>query len=235
MSRSATATPTATTWRATPTLRSELEAHLQIAHARNGRAAITGLSVDEIEAFAALVGSHKRTFFRIGYGFSRQRNGASNMHAVTCIPAVTGAWAHEGGGALHASGAVYKLDKTLIMGLDVRDTSVRRLDQSRIGAILTGEREALKGGGPVKAMLIQNTNPMVVAPNQEKVRRGFMREDLFVVRARAVHDRHGALRRHRAAGDDVPRARRPLYRERPPEPAVRAEGDRTARRLPLQP
>ena len=47
--------------------------------------------------------------------------------------------------------------------------------------MLTGEPEALKGGGPVKAMLIQNTNPMVVAPDQEKVRRGFSREDLFTV------------------------------------------------------
>ncbi|HZZ60044.1 MAG TPA: molybdopterin-dependent oxidoreductase [Roseiarcus sp.] len=142
--------------------------------------AITGLDVGEIEAFAALVGRNKRTFFRLGYGFSRQRNGAANMHAALCIPAVTGAWAHEGGGALHASSAVYGLDKTLIEGLDQRDESVRRLDMSRIGAVLTGDREALKGGGPVHAMLIQNTNPMVVAPDQEIVRRGFAREDLFV-------------------------------------------------------
>ncbi len=141
--------------------------------------AITGLKVEEIEAFAALVGRHKRTFFRLGYGFSRQRNGAANMHAALCIPAVTGAWAHEGGGALHASSAVYKLDRTLIEGLDARDESVRRLDQSRVGSILNGDREALKGGGPVKAMLIQNTNPLVVAPDQEQVRRGFAREDLF--------------------------------------------------------
>jgi anaerobic selenocysteine-containing dehydrogenase len=142
--------------------------------------AITGLAVEEIEAFAALVGRHKRTFFRLGYGFSRQRNGAANMHAALCIAAVTGAWAHEGGGALHASSAVYGLDRTLIEGLDARDKSVRRLDQSRVGAVLTGDREALKGGGPVKAMLIQNTNPLVVAPDQETVRRGFSREDLFV-------------------------------------------------------
>ena len=86
-----------------------LEAHVR-GRDPEWAAKITGLSIDEIEAFAALVGRHKRTFFRLGYGFSRQRNGASNMHAVTCIPAVTGAWAHEGGGALHASGAVYKLD-----------------------------------------------------------------------------------------------------------------------------
>ena len=96
-----------------------------------GRARSPGSTVAEIEAFAALVGTNKRTFFRLGYGFSRQRNGAANMHAALCIPAVTGAWAHEGGGALHSSSAVYKLDKTLIEGLDVRDESVRRLDQSR--------------------------------------------------------------------------------------------------------
>ncbi len=142
---------------------------------------VTGLAVADIEAFAALVGRNKRTFFRMGYGFSRQRNGASNMHAALCIPAVTGAWAVEGGGALHGSGAVYKLDKTLIEGLDVVDAQTRVLHQSRIGAVLTGEREALGGGGPVKALFIQNTNPLVVAPDQEKVRRGFAREDLFTV------------------------------------------------------
>ncbi len=156
-----------------------LEAHLE-ERTPGWASAITGLAVEEIEAFAELVGRHKRTFFRLGYGFSRQRNGAANMHAALCIPAVTGAWAHEGGGALHASSAVYGLDKTLIEGLDARDESVRRLDMCRLGAILTGGREALKGGGPVRAMLIQNTNPMVVAPDQETVRRGFAREDLFV-------------------------------------------------------
>ena len=156
-----------------------LEAHLRD-RTPAWASAITGLSVDEIEAFATLAGRNKRTFFRLGYGFSRQRNGAANMHAALCIPAVTGAWAHEGGGALHASSAVYGLDKTLIEGLDAREERVRRLDMSRVGAILTGDRGALKGGGPVRAMLIQNTNPMVVAPDQEMVRRGFAREDMFV-------------------------------------------------------
>ena len=41
-------------------------------------------------------------------------------------PRSPGAWAHEGGGALHASSAVYGLDKTLIEGLDVRDESVQQ-------------------------------------------------------------------------------------------------------------
>ncbi len=157
----------------------ELETHLR-SRDPAWAAAITGLDVAEIEAFAALVGSTKRTFFRLGYGFSRQRNGAVNMHAALSIPAVTGAWAHEGGGAFHSNSGIFKLRKTMIEGLDARDSRVRRLDQSRVGAVLTGEADALKNGPPIKAMLIQNTNPLAVAPHQEKVRRGFAREDLFV-------------------------------------------------------
>ena len=67
------------------------------------------------------------------------------------------------------------------MGLDALDPATRVMDQSRIGAVLTGEAEALRGGGPVKAILIQNTNPMAIAPDQTKVRAGFAREDLFTV------------------------------------------------------
>ena len=74
--------------------------------------------------------------------------------------------------------------RCIIEGHDAIDRNTRWLDQSRIGRILTGDAEALKGGGPVKAMLIQNTNPMTVAPEQALVRQGFAREDLFV----AVHE-----------------------------------------------
>ena len=69
------------------------------------------------------------------------------MHAVTCIPAVTGAWRHEGGGALFSTKSAFGIDSTLIEGLDARDPKVRRLDMSRIGPVLTGEPSDL-GDGP---------------------------------------------------------------------------------------
>src|SRR5262249_45110547 len=140
---------------------------------------ITGWSSATIEEFARLVGATKRAFFRLGYGFSRSRNGPVNMHAATCIPAVAGAWLHEGGGAFHNNAAIYHWDKSMIEAAEARDPSVRMLDQSRIGTILCGDREALKDGPPVDALLIQNTNPVSVAPDQETVKRGFAREDLF--------------------------------------------------------
>jgi anaerobic selenocysteine-containing dehydrogenase len=157
----------------------ELEAHVAT-RTPEWAAAITGLSVAGIEAFASAVGETKRSYFRLGYGFSRSRNGAVSMHAASCIPAVTGAWKYEGGGAFHTNGAIFGLSKTMIEGSDVADPSVRKLDQSRIGAVLCGEADALLGGPPVTAMLIQNTNPMSVAPEQAKVKRGFARDDLFV-------------------------------------------------------
>ncbi len=141
---------------------------------------ITGCATETIEAFARLVGERPRAYYRLGYGFSRSRNGAVNMHAASCIAAVMGAWRYEGGGAFHNNGAIFHLDTSLIDGSDIKDPSIRMLDQSRIGAILTGDQDALFGGPPVTAMLIQNTNPMVVAPDQDTVKRGFARDDLFV-------------------------------------------------------
>ncbi len=157
----------------------ELEAHLATRTPAWAQA-ICGVPVADIEAFAQLVGRHPRSFFRLGYGFARQRNGAVNMHAAASIAAVTGAWQHQGGGVLFNNGAIYHWDRTLIDGLDVCDPSVRLLDQSRIGAVLTNEARALNGGPPVTAMLIQNTNPMSVAPDLNTVHRGFARPDLFV-------------------------------------------------------
>jgi anaerobic selenocysteine-containing dehydrogenase len=161
----------------------ELEAHLA-ARTPEWASAICGVPVADIEAFARMVGETRRSFFRLGYGFTRSRNGAAQMHAALCIPAVTGAWQYEGGGAFFNNGSIWKFDMSLIEGLDSVDPQIRRLDQSKIGRILTGDAEALMNGPPVKAMLIQNTNPMTVAPEQALVRAGFAREDLFV----AVHE-----------------------------------------------
>jgi anaerobic selenocysteine-containing dehydrogenase len=156
-----------------------LEAHLAT-RTPEWAAEITGLEVEEIEAFAQLVGTTRRTYFRLGYGFSRQRNGAVNMHAALSLAVVTGCFQYEGGGAFHSNSGIFGLDKSLIEGRSFADPSVRMLDQSQIGRVLTGDREALRKGPPVRAMLIQNTNPANVAPEQRLVKKGFLRDDLFV-------------------------------------------------------
>ncbi|HUN12799.1 MAG TPA: molybdopterin oxidoreductase family protein [Rhabdaerophilum sp.] len=159
---------------------SEFEAHLA-SRTPEWAEAICGVPASDIEAVARLFGEKKRCYFRLGYGFSRQRNGAVNMHAALCVPAMLGSWQYPGGGAFHSNSGTYGISKRMIEGLDAYDPAVRLLDQSRIGAVLTGDTAALKNGPPVTAMLIQNTNPVNVAPEQRKVRAGFAREDLFTV------------------------------------------------------
>jgi anaerobic selenocysteine-containing dehydrogenase len=59
------------------------------------------------------------------------------------------------------------------------DPTTRIMDQSRIGPVLCGEAEDLKGGPPVMAMLMQNANSANVAADSHKVKRGLSRTDLF--------------------------------------------------------
>lgn len=160
----------------------QLEQHLTT-RGPDWAADITGLSVDEIIRFALMYGATRKSFLRLGYGFSRSRNGAVNMHAASCLPALTGAWRERGGGALYGNGSIYALDRSLIKGLDVRDRhkNLRIFDQSRIGRVLCGDADELQGGPPVKALLVQNTNPVVVAPESRRVLQGLQRTDLFTV------------------------------------------------------
>jgi anaerobic selenocysteine-containing dehydrogenase len=160
-----------------------LEEHLKT-RTPEWASAITGLPVAEIEAFGTLVGTTPKTYFRLGYGFTRQRNGAVAIHAAASVPTVLGSWKHEGGGAFHSNNDIFKFDKRELVGSAMLDPDIRMLDQSQIGRVLTGDAEALRHRGPVTAMLIQNTNPVNVTPEQRLVKRGFLRDDLFV----AVHE-----------------------------------------------
>ena len=188
----------------------ELEAHLQ-SRGPDWASEITGLPADEIEAFAALYGRTERAYIRIGYGFTRSRNGAANLHAVTCLPAVAGKWQNHAGGALYSNGGLYPVDATLIRGLDVMDKGTRLLDQSRIGPILTGDPQDIGGDigsgsdrVPVNALFIQNTNPVMVAPESGEGARRLPARRPVRLHPGAVHDRDRGDGRYRPAGDDLP-------------------------------
>ncbi len=109
---------------------------------------ITGCPVETSRPSPRLVGTTKRTYFRLGYGFGRSRNGATNMHAASCIRGGDAARGrYEGGGAFHNNGAIYHWNKAHHRRASTPSTpSIRLLDQSRIGRILIGDKEALDQG-----------------------------------------------------------------------------------------
>jgi anaerobic selenocysteine-containing dehydrogenase len=186
----------------------ELEAHLAT-RTPQWASSICGVPVEEIEAFARAVGQTKRAFFRLGYGFTRSRNGAAQMHAALCIPAVTGAWQYEGGGAFFNNYALWKFNESLIEAHEAIDPTTRLLDP---------EHQSDGGGAGASA-----GGPRVCA--RRSVRGG----------ARAVHDRNRRYGRYRASGDDVHGARRSLLRRRPPAYFGRRQADRATGRMSVQP
>jgi anaerobic selenocysteine-containing dehydrogenase len=154
-----------------------LETHLQ-SRGPDWAADITGIPAEEIEALAKDYGTTDRAIIRLGYGFSRSRNGSSSLHAVSCLPAVRGAWKHRGAGLYGSIGQNFDVNSSLVTGID--DPAVRRLDMSRLGPILMDDPEPLNGGPPVTAMLVQSSNPAVVAPESGLVRQGLMKDEMFL-------------------------------------------------------
>lgn len=141
--------------------------------------AVTGVPADDIVKLARLYGETPASFIRIGNGLQHHDNGGMNTRAISCLPALTGAWAQRGGGAIKSNSGVLSLNRRYLQGVHLRKTKPKRVvNMNQIGEAL------LSAEPPLKAMFVYNSNPAVVAPEGNKVRKGLAREDLFLV----VHD-----------------------------------------------
>ena len=143
-------------------------------------AEITGLSPGEIEVFAREYATTRPSALRINYGLNRHAGAGMAVRTLACLPAVVGAWRDAGGGVLLSTSATFPVDSKALERPDLVPAGTRTLNMSEIGRLLNDPSLA----PPVKALFVYNSNPVAVAPDQESVRRGFAREDLFVV----VHD-----------------------------------------------
>ncbi|MEE2760654.1 MAG: molybdopterin-dependent oxidoreductase, partial [Pseudomonadota bacterium] len=92
-----------------------LEAHLET-RTPDWAAAVTGLATTDIEEFAREYGTTDRALIRMGLGFSRSRNGAASLHAVSALPAVRGAWKYLGGGLYTSTTPQFDMNESRIHG-----------------------------------------------------------------------------------------------------------------------
>lgn len=140
-------------------------------------ASITGMTPQVIRAFAIEYGRARAPFIRLGLGMSRQNNGAVNVHAVSCLPALTGAWQRRGGGALFATGDAFHLNLETIRQVAWHNGASRILDMSRLGDVLTSADLS----PAVRVLLTFSANPAGSCPDLNRVHQGLRREDLFTV------------------------------------------------------
>ena len=140
-------------------------------------AGITGLDVADIEKLAHEYGTIQPAFIRLNYGLQRHGGGGMAVRAITCLPAVIGAWRHPGGGALLSTSKLYPFNTAALERPDLIREGTRTINMSQLAEALLGELP----GPPVRALYVYNANPAAVCPDQARVLKGLRREDLFTV------------------------------------------------------
>lgn len=146
-----------------------------------GKAAeICGISVERMTEFAHAYAKSKAPFIRLGSGLSRYGNGAMTCRAINALPAVVGAWQYPGGGLLSSASGSKFIGKDVMQQAHVHAPAKRLMPMIKLGEMLINPE-----GTKVHSLYIFSSNPAITAPDQNVVRRGLMRDDLFTV----VHER----------------------------------------------
>lgn len=141
---------------------------------------ICGVSVDRMTEFAHAYATSKAPFIRLGSGLSRYGNGAMTCRAINALPAVVGAWQYPGGGLLSSASGSKFIGKDVMQQAHVHAPAKRLMPMIKLGEMLTNPE-----GVGVHSLYVFSSNPAITAPNQNVVRKGLMRNDLFTI----VHER----------------------------------------------
>ena len=142
-------------------------------------AATCGVSAADIERLATMYGTIRPAVIRTLIGAEHHENGAMFFRTMACLPALVGAWKDRGGGLARSIG--------VWTGSVVDDNALERPDllggrqprwvnMSRLGETLTETTSP-----PIRGLMVWGCNPLVIAPNSDKIRAGMMRDDLFTV------------------------------------------------------
>ena len=137
-------------------------------------AAVAGVPRADLERFAAMYAESAPAVVRCGWGLERNRNGGSAVMAVLALPAVAGKFGVRGGGFTMSNSSAWGIANAA--WLQTPEPPTRIVNMSRLGRALT-EFDA----PPVQVLFVYNANPLATLPDQNRVRRGLLRDDLFTI------------------------------------------------------
>ncbi|CAZ89611.1 putative oxidoreductase YoaE [Thiomonas arsenitoxydans] len=144
-------------------------------------AEVCGVPAEQIRQLARDYGTLTPAAIRMNYGLQRVRGGANAVRTIACLPALVGAWRHDAGGLLMSSSNHFAANGAALERPDLlAGRAPRTLNMVTIGDDLLRPGSA-EFGPKVEAVIVYNSNPLAVAPEGNKVRAGFARDDLFTV------------------------------------------------------
>jgi anaerobic selenocysteine-containing dehydrogenase len=141
----------------------------------------TGVSRDDIERLAREYATTRPAAIRLNYGIQRSENGGAAVRAVCMLPVITGSWKEVGGGLQLSTSGGFQLDRPAMERHDLMQKSPLGRPARTINMVHLGKALTEVDDPPVKALMVYNSNPAAVCPNQNLVRRGLKRDDLYTV------------------------------------------------------
>jgi len=143
-------------------------------------AALTGIEREQIVTLAREYATTRPASIRLNYGVQRSERGGRAIQAVGYLPVLTGSWKDIGGGLQLSTSQGFHLNRAGLEMPELQQRSPlgrtsRLLNMSELGKILNETKSPR-----VHAMVVYNSNPAAIAPDASEVRRGMMRDDLFI-------------------------------------------------------
>ena len=139
-------------------------------------AEITGLEAEDIRQLGREFATAQPAAIRMGIAIERSPGGGQAARALSCLPALVGAWRHVGGGILFTPEFAFPIKWDDLIRPDWVRPGTRIVNQWQLGAALTGDLDP-----PIKSLMVFNSNPVISTAEQDKVLAGLAREDLFTV------------------------------------------------------
>ena len=142
-------------------------------------ARVTGVPEADIRTLAEWYRTLSPAAISVGNGLERNQNGGSGIRAIFALPALAGKRGVPGGGCVNGASMAFPKTPAKLARPDLAPPGTRTLNIVDIGRHLLDPALA----PPIQALFVYNHNPLVVHPDQNRLRRGFEREDLFIVGA----------------------------------------------------
>jgi len=140
-------------------------------------AEICGISTEEIKAFAKLYSESNPAAIAMGNGLERNQNGGNGIRAIIALPALAGKFGVRGGGVTGGSGNLFPKTPDKLARPDLLPFETRSLNILDVGRHLDEQDLDI----PIKGLFIYNHNPVIVAPDQNQMKRALSRDDIFIV------------------------------------------------------
>jgi anaerobic selenocysteine-containing dehydrogenase len=143
-------------------------------------AELTGIAAEEIFQLAREYATTRPAVIRLNYGVQRSERGSMAVRTIGLLPALTGSWKDVGGGLQLSTSQAFHLNRAGLEREDLQRKSLGRaarlINMTELGRALTQVNDP-----SVHALVVYNSNPAAIAPDQNQVLAGLRRDDLFTV------------------------------------------------------